>query len=86
MYVIAYDIGTTGLKSCIFDIDKNKPIKLIAGEKAEYDLYVLENGGVEQDPIQWWDAMCHTTNKLLKDTGIHKEEKKAYPFVRRCRP
>ena len=50
MYVIAYDVGTTGLKSCLFSIGKNQPIKLIAGETEDYDLYVLDNGGVEQDP------------------------------------
>ncbi|MBR4020519.1 MAG: hypothetical protein IKI99_04330 [Firmicutes bacterium] len=53
MYVIAYDVGTTGLKSCLFSIGKDQPIQLIAGETADYDLYVLDNGGVEQNPNQW---------------------------------
>jgi sugar (pentulose or hexulose) kinase len=26
MYVIAYDVGTTGLKTCLFDIDEEKKI------------------------------------------------------------
>ena len=74
MYVIAYDVGTTGLKSCLFSIGKDQPIELIAGETADYDLYVLDNGGIEQDPIQWWDAMGVTTKKLLEKTGIPKED------------
>ncbi len=74
MYVIAYDVGTTGLKSCLFSIGKGQPIQLIAGESEGYDLYVLDNGGVEQDPNQWWDAMCVTTKKLLEKTGIRKNE------------
>lgn len=80
MYVIAYDVGTTGLKSCLFSIDANEPIRLLAGEKASYDLYVLENGGVEQDPNQWWDAMCSTTEQLLAATGISKDEIKGISF------
>ncbi len=80
MYVIAYDVGTTGLKSCLFSIGKDQPIELIAGETADYDLYVLDNGGVEQDPNQWWDAMGVTTKKLLEKTGIDKEEIKGISF------
>lgn len=80
MYVIAYDIGTTGLKSCLFDIDGNKHIVPVADASENYDLYVLDNGGVEQDPQQWWDAMCSTTVKLLEDTGIAGDEIKGISF------
>lgn len=80
MYVIAYDVGTTGLKSCLFAIDKGQPIELVAGETEDYDLYVLDNGGVEQDPQQWWDAMCVTTKKLLKESGIDKKDIRGISF------
>ena len=80
MYVIAYDVGTTGLKSCLFSIGKNQPIKLIAGETEDYDLYVLDNGGVEQDPNKWWNAMGNTTKRLQEKTGIAKEEIKGISF------
>ncbi|MCQ2546855.1 MAG: FGGY-family carbohydrate kinase [Clostridia bacterium] len=80
MYVIAYDVGTTGLKSCLFEISKGSPIKLIAGEMGEYDLYILENGGVEQDPAQWWEAMCLTTHAILEKTGVAPEEIRGISF------
>lgn len=80
MYVIAYDVGTTGVKSCLFDIAENKKIRLVAGEMGEYDLYVLENGGVEQNPLQWWDAMCETTKAILAKTGVDPEEVKGISF------
>ncbi|MDD5824178.1 MAG: FGGY-family carbohydrate kinase [Firmicutes bacterium] len=80
MYVISYDIGTTGLKTCLFDIDKGEPIKLVAGEEESYDLYVLDNGGVEQDPLQWWAAMCMTTRRLLASRGIPAEDIKGISF------
>ena len=65
--VITYDVGTTGIKSCLFAIDRE--IRLIDSEMAGYELYILENGGAEQDPLEWWAAMCSTTRKLLARTG-----------------
>ena len=66
--VITYDVGTTGIKSCLFAI--NREIELIDSEMATYELYILENGGAEQDPLEWWAAMCSTTRKLLARTGL----------------
>jgi len=80
MKVIAYDIGTTGLKTCMFDISKKESVYLIDGEVEPYELHVLENGGVEQDPLEWWDAMGKSTKRLLKRTGVSKEEIKGISF------
>lgn len=71
-YVIAYDIGTTGVKTCLFQIDKN--IKLIANAHEGYHLYMVENGGAEQDEEEWWSAMCSTTKKIFASTTIQPEE------------
>ena len=67
-YVIAYDIGTTGVKTCLFEIDK--VIKLIADSSMGYNLYVLDNGGVEQDADEWWEAMCSTTKKIFEKENV----------------
>ncbi len=67
-YALAYDIGTTGVKTCLFEIDEN--IRLIAGESEGYQLYVLPGGGAEQDPEEWWAAMCRTTKAVLEKTGL----------------
>ncbi len=72
VYVIAYDIGTTGVKTCLFGIDKK--IELIAGVHEGYGLYIAENGGAEQDEGEWWNAMCTTTKKLFDITGIKPSE------------
>lgn len=65
-YVLAYDIGTTGVKTCLFEIGSS--ITLLAGESEGYNLYILEDGGAEQDADEWWTAMCCTTERLLKRT------------------
>ena len=42
-YILAYDIGTTGVKTCLFEVEKT--IKLIAAASdAEYiELYIYAN-------------------------------------------
>ena len=71
-YVLAYDIGTTGVKTCIFGIDDR--IRLIAGASEGYPLYILPDGGAEQDGDDWWKAMCSSTKQVLTKTGIDKDE------------
>ncbi len=71
-YVIAYDIGTTGVKTCLFGIDRN--IRLISNAHQGYRLYIVGNGGAEQDEEEWWSAMGSTTKKLFADTGVKPSE------------
>ena len=72
LYAIAYDVGTTGVKTCLFAIDKE--VTLLAGEYDSYGLYILPNGGAEQDAEEWWDAMCKSTRRLLEKAKIRPEE------------
>lgn len=72
VYVIAYDVGTTGLKTCLFEIDDT--IKPVANSYAGYNLYLVENGGAEQDGDEWWGAMCSTTKELFTKCDIKPEQ------------
>lgn len=65
---ITYDIGTTGVKTCLFEIGDT--INLVASAMEGYSLKVLDNGGAEQDSYEWWQAMCSTTHELLEKTGV----------------
>lgn len=67
-HVLAYDIGTTGVKTCLFAIEDT--ITLLASAQQGYDLYILENGGAEQDADQWWQAMCRTTRAVFSKTDV----------------
>lgn len=71
-YVISYDIGTTGVKTCLLSIDDR--VRFVDGAYASYHLYILENGGAEQDADEWWNAMKTTTKELLSKTGRKPEE------------
>ncbi|MGN0527267.1 MAG: FGGY-family carbohydrate kinase [Acutalibacteraceae bacterium] len=67
-YSISYDIGTTGIKTCIFELGDT--IKLVSASSEGYNLYVLPDGGAEQDPKEWWEAMCHTTKIVLDKCDV----------------
>ncbi|MDR3551520.1 MAG: FGGY family carbohydrate kinase, partial [Clostridia bacterium] len=68
LFIIAYDVGTTGIKTCLFAMDGG--LRLVASAGGEYPLTVLENGGAEQEPIDWWNAMCASTKKVLASSGV----------------
>jgi hypothetical protein len=44
--ILAYDIGTTGVKTCIYTIDNT--LKLIGSASEGYELYTFPDGGAEQ--------------------------------------
>lgn len=67
-YLLSYDIGTTGVKTCIFSFDKS--IKLVASATRSYNLYILPNGGAEQDADEWWGAMCESTHEVIKKSKV----------------
>ena len=77
-YILAYDIGTTGVKTCLFKFEKD--IKLIADASEEYNLYILPDGGAEQDANEWWGAMCNTTKKVFASCDVKPEEVKGISF------
>ncbi len=72
MYVIIYDFGTSNLKACLFRIDSE--VHTVASATASYGLYVLDNGGAEQDVEEWWQAICSTTHELFRSTNTRPEE------------
>lgn len=82
-YVITYDIGTTGIKTCLIEIDET--IKILASATVGYNLYVDEEtgvkGGAEQETDEWWDAMCRTTKTVFEKTPtVNKEQVEGISF------
>ena len=78
MHVIIYDFGTSALKTCLFGIDSE--IHLVASSTAAYGLYVLENGGAEQDVQEWWQAVCSSTRELFGKTDVTPEQVSGLAF------
>lgn len=78
VYVIGYDVGTTGLKTCLFEIDEK--IRMAGSAMEGYGINILPNGGAEQDPEDWWRAMCNTTREVLQNTAIKAGDIKGVSF------
>lgn len=80
MKIIAYDVGTTGLKACMFDVSLENGLRFIEAEVESYPLHILPNGGVEQSPDSWWQAMCLSTRRLLEKSGTDAKEIEGISF------
>ena len=77
-YVISYDIGTTGVKTCLFEIDS--AITLVSAAMEGYNLYIMPDGGAEQDPDEWWSAICSTTKTVFSKCDIKPEQIEGISF------
>ncbi len=71
-YIIAYDIGTTAVKTCLFHIEQK--IQLISYATCAYPLKLYDNGGAEQNPEDWWEAMCSTTKEVLEHSLLSPDK------------
>ena len=78
MLILAYDIGTTGVKTCLFDI--RDEIEMVGSGSCGYGLYTFPNGGAEQHADEWWEAMCKSTREMMETTGIDPSEIKGISF------
>ena len=78
MFIIVYDVGTTNVKTCLFDIDAE--IQLVASSTAGYGLYITADGGAEQDTEEWWEALCSTTRDLFQKSDVNPEQVEGMAF------
>ena len=77
--VISFDIGTTGAKTCLYRFHGGG-VELAASATFEYPLAFLANGGVEQDPEDWWRAVCAGARSVLKEAGARPDSVAALSF------
>lgn len=71
-YILAYDIGTTGVKTCLFEV--GGAIKLIGSAARSYPLYILDGGGAEQDTEDWWRGMAESTREIFDSSEVRPEQ------------
>jgi xylulokinase len=62
-YLLAHDLGTTGDKATLFDAKGH----LVASAFAPYPTRHPQPGYAEQNPQDWWEAVCATTRQLLTE-------------------
>jgi xylulokinase len=69
-YILAHDLGTTGDKATLFD-DSGA---LHSSAFAPYETTYPHSGWAEQDPNDWWDALCQSTRHLVTHTSVTAED------------
>jgi xylulokinase len=60
-YVLAIDLGTSSCKTALVSICG----EVVGWEAEPVALYLLPDGGAEQCPHDWWNAILRTSKKLL---------------------
>ena len=75
-YLLAYDLGTGGIKTALFGAD-GKPVDSLF---AEYPTLSAEESWAEQDPEAWWAAFCASTRELLEKRRLRPGEIAALSF------
>ena len=75
-FILAHDLGTTGNKATLFD----EAGQLIASHVAHYPVAYPQAGWAEQNPMDWWHAVGHSTRALLTGTAIDAGEIAAVTF------
>ena len=68
MYYIGIDLGTSAVKLLLVDKDG----RIHASVSEEYPLSFPQPGWSEQEPDDWWNAVCHGLKRLLEgqDTSL----------------
>ena len=69
-YVVARDLGTTGNKATLHDRED----RLVGASFQAYKTEYAHTGWAEQNPEDWWDAVCQSTRHLLSKTGVNKND------------
>jgi xylulokinase len=68
-YVLAIDLGSGGPKVGL--VDREGQIK--ASTSTNLPVYLLPNGGAEQDPAEWWSAIVAAIKKVIHESGVQRE-------------
>ncbi len=65
-YILSIDLGTSSTKTVLFD----EKLQVKAQARAEYPTLYPGAGWAEQEPEQWWRALCSTTREVLAASSI----------------
>ncbi len=69
-YLLGIDIGTSACKIAVFTREGH----VMASGSGDYPVYYPHPGWAEQNPDEWWAAICRTIPAVLYEGGIKPEE------------
>jgi FGGY-family pentulose kinase len=76
-YLVGIDLGTQGVRSCLFDLDGRPK----ASASRPYATRYLRPGWVEQDPEEWWDALVAALRETIARAAVRPESVRALSYA-----
>ena len=73
--LLGVDIGTSACKAAAFDGEG----RVVAQAAGAYDVSCPHPGWAEQDPEQWWEAVCRAIREVLE--AYHREYRCSYLLI-----
>lgn len=67
-YILAHDLGTSGNKATLFTTEG----KLVGSVTVPYDTHYFNTNWAEQEPEDWWNAVCSSTQSLVRDVDTRE--------------
>ncbi|MDO5729221.1 MAG: xylulokinase [Actinomycetaceae bacterium] len=74
--LIAHDLGTSGNKATLVDDDGT----MLASVTVSYGADWGSDGKAEQNPHDWWDALCRATRDLIAKANVNADDIHAVGF------
>jgi xylulokinase len=69
-YVLAIDLGTSGCKAALVSVHG----QVVAWRFDAVETQILPDGGAEQDPDDWWDALIKSCRDLISREVVPRED------------
>ena len=66
-YLLGIDIGTSSCKVALFAKDGT----VVASTTGDYAVYYPHPGWAEQNPDEWWEAVCGAVKELLENSKVN---------------
>ncbi len=64
--LLGIDIGTSACKAALFSPDGS----VMAMTSETYPVYYPKSGWVEQNPLEWWEAVCRAIRRLMEEGKV----------------
>jgi xylulokinase len=69
-FIVSHDVGTGGSKAVLTDLAGN----IIASSFEPYPVSYPQPHWAEQDPRDWWKAVCSSTQRVIKESKINPRQ------------
>ena len=79
-YIISHDLGTSGNKAVLVSVYGD----ILDTDKQHYPMYHPKPSYAEQDPWDWWKAVCETTRNVILKTKVSPKDIVGMTFSSQC--